>query len=99
MQKSHVDIIMYLFYLNENHCTYTKNCDYKNNIAIHIAGKVLRYIDASKNRATRRSTCISADLACDMHQCRSDVWSVDSSAAVCDINSFYVLVFYNNISE
>ena len=27
------------------------------------------------------------------------IWRVGSSAAVCEINSFYVLVFYNNISE
>ena len=63
MQKSHVDIIMSLFCLNENHCekkkyTYKKNntkekiAIVKNNIAIRIAGKVSRYIDASMNRAT-----------------------------------------------
>ena len=60
MQKSHVDIIMYLFCLNENNCgekiikkkKKKKIVIVKNNIAIRIAGKVLRYIDASMNRAT-----------------------------------------------
>ena len=61
MQKSHVDIIMSLFCLNENHCGKTKLkrkkkkiVIIKNNIAICIAGKVSRYIDASMNRATPR---------------------------------------------
>ena len=48
MQKSHVDISMYLFCLNENHCTKNTNLKQKkkkimiikNNIAIRIAGKV-----------------------------------------------------------
>ena len=58
MQKSHVDIIMSLFCLNENHCGKKKIIKkkkiaiVKNNIAIRIAGKVSRYIDASMNRAT-----------------------------------------------
>ena len=60
MQKSHVDIIMYLFCLNENNCggkkikikNQKKIVIVKNNIAIRIAGKVSRYIDASMNRAT-----------------------------------------------
>ena len=66
MQKSHVDSIMYLFCLNENHCGQKKKKKIKkffyiffirivivkNNIAIRIAGKVSRYIDASMNRAT-----------------------------------------------
>ena len=66
MQKSHVDSIMYLFCLNENHCGKKKKKKklkfkkkkrkkiviVKNNIAIRIAGKVSRYIDASMNRAT-----------------------------------------------
>ena len=53
MQKLHVDIIMYLFCLNENHCEKNnKIVIVKNNIAIRIAGKVSRYIDASMNRAT-----------------------------------------------
>ena len=54
MQKSHVDIIMYLFCLNENYCPKKKKkiVIVKNNIAIRIAGKVSRYIDASMNRAT-----------------------------------------------
>ena len=63
MQKYHVDIITYLFSLNENYCTKkiekiggkkieTKFAIIKNNIAIRIAGKVSRYIDASMNRAT-----------------------------------------------
>ena len=56
MQKSHVDSIMYLFCLNENHCGKKKKkkkiAIVKNNIAIRIAGKVSRYIDASMNRAT-----------------------------------------------
>ena len=53
MQKSHVDIIMYLFCLNENHCgKKKKKKKIYNNIAIRIAGKVSRYIDASMNRAT-----------------------------------------------
>ena len=53
LQKSHVDIIMSLFCLNENHCGKKKKIVIvKNNIAIRIAGKVSRYIDASMNRAT-----------------------------------------------
>ena len=55
MQKFHVDIIRYLFFLNENHCEQKKKKKIvivKNNIAIRIAGKVSRYIDASMNRAT-----------------------------------------------
>ena len=62
MQKSHIDIIMFLFCLNENHCGKKKNIYIyikkkkivivKNNIAIRIAGKLSRYIDASMNRAT-----------------------------------------------
>ena len=42
---------MYLFCLNENHCT-KKIVIIKRNITIRIAGKVSRYIDASTNRAT-----------------------------------------------
>ena len=41
---------MYIFCLNENYCK--KNWIINNNIAIRIAGKVSRYIDASMNRAT-----------------------------------------------
>ena len=52
MQKSHVDIIMYLFCLNENHCTKKIIVIKKNNFTIRIAGKVPQYIDASMNRAT-----------------------------------------------
>ena len=54
MQKSHVDIIMYLFCLNENNCGGKKKkiVIVKNNIAIRIAGKVSRYIDASMYRVT-----------------------------------------------
>ena len=46
---------MYLFCLNENNCGEKKKkkiAVVKNNIAIRIAGKVSRYIDASMNRAT-----------------------------------------------
>ena len=54
MQKSYVDIIMYLFCLNENHCRKKKkNAVVKSNIAIRIAGKVSRYIETSMNRAAR----------------------------------------------
>ena len=49
---------MYLFCLNEDHCKKKKIVMekkiiviIKNNIAIRIAGKVSRYIDASMNRA------------------------------------------------
>ena len=61
MQKSHVDIIMYLFCVNENHCgkqNWKTKLEKKkltlvnNNIAIRIAGKVAQYIDASMNRTT-----------------------------------------------
>ena len=63
MQKYHVEIIMYLFCLNENQCTKKNNnrkkkkiiiiiVIIKNYIVIRIAGKVSRYIDASMNRAT-----------------------------------------------
>ena len=59
---------MYLYCLNKNHCgkkklpkffffkkKQKKNVIVKNNIAIHIAGKVSRYIDAPMNRATPRA--------------------------------------------
>ena len=56
MQKLRVDIIMSLFCLNENNCKKKKKKKkiviVKSNIAIRIAGKVSRYIDASINRAT-----------------------------------------------
>ena len=74
MQKSHVHIIMYLFCLNENHCgkkkqkniTKIKIVIVKKNIAIRIAGKVSRYIDASMNRATPNADIrdISTDMPC-----------------------------------
>ena len=49
---------MYLFCLNENNCGGKKKkiTIVKNNIAIRIAGKVSRYIDASMNRATPSGT-------------------------------------------
>ena len=62
MQKSHVDIIMYLFCLNENHCGKKKKKKIvivKNNIAIRIAGKVSRYIDASMNHATPNTKAVA----------------------------------------
>ena len=75
MQKSHVDIIMYLFCLNENNCGEKNNNNktkkkkkiviVKNNIAIRIAGKVSRYIDASMNRATPSV----GHVMCAWHKC------------------------------
>ena len=63
MQKLHVDIIMYLFCLNENHWqkNYQKNLPnkiviIKNHIAIRIAEKVSRYIDASPPLLFARTT-------------------------------------------
>ena len=83
MQKSHVDIIMSLFCLNENNCV-EKNGEknqkkiviVKNNIAIRIGGKVSQYIDASMNRATPIiqplvsiiSSCLRLRLFCVMSQ-------------------------------
>ena len=76
MQKLHVDIIMSLFCLNENHCgkknkKSKKITIVKNYIAIHIAGKVSRYIDASMNRATRTKHCQCAinDATVRKHPC------------------------------
>ena len=60
MQKSHVDIIMYLSCLSEN----KKIVIIKNNIAIRIAGKVSRYIDTSMNRATPNPAFALIGYAC-----------------------------------
>ena len=88
MQKLHVDIIMYLFCLNGNHCG-TKKINLKkkkkkiaivkNNIAICIAGKVSRYIDASMNRATPNGQLCAGDRQADSRVITGRGWQCCSA--------------------
>ena len=82
MQRSHVDIIMYLFCLNENQCGKIKILQknlkkkkiviIKNNIAIRIAGKVSRYIDESCHpyyTPARGQLCVNTTVSVNIMFC------------------------------